>query len=95
MPASAKPSLHDLEPLLRQAVETLDQLARMVAEPAGLPSDAVGIAEAVSTARSELYRELIRQGWLPPDAVPQGLELDDRLRSQGLGSGYDHSADPD
>jgi phage portal protein BeeE len=86
--SSDKASLDRLEPLMRRAVDALDQLAKAVANPAGLPSEAVALAEAVSKARSNLYTELIRQGWIPPHEVPEGIDLDERLSHQRLGSGY-------
>jgi phage portal protein BeeE len=78
--------------MLRQAVETLDALAKEIAGIPGesLPSEAVRLAEAVSAARRALYVELIRQGWLPPHQVPAGVELDARLLAEGLGAGFDN-----
>jgi hypothetical protein len=77
---------------MRRAIEALNELAKLVANPSGRPSEAVGLAEAVSTARSTLYAELIRQGWIPPHAVPEGIDLDARLRDIGLGSTYNDKA---
>jgi phage portal protein BeeE len=86
--SSDKPSLDQLEPLMRRAVEALDELAKVVANRTGLPSEAVRLAEAVSDARSNLYTELIRQGWIPPHEVPDGIDLDERLSHEGLGDSY-------
>jgi hypothetical protein len=83
-------SIGDLEPYMRRAVEALDELAKAVAAAGEHPpSDVVGFAEAVSTARAKLYTELIRQGWLPPHAVPPNIALDTRLLQHGLGSVFD------
>jgi len=80
-----------LLPLMRHAVRALDELAAAVdARGTDLPSQVVGLAEAVSTARRQLYAELIRQGWTPPGTVRSGIALDGRLLREPLGSGYDY-----
>jgi hypothetical protein len=85
-------SIDALEPLLRAAVEALDSVAKEVVAP-GLASEAVRLAQAVSTARSALYTELVRQGWVPPELVPAGIEMDLMLLTQHLGAGYDATYD--
>ena len=90
VPGAERSSIDGLEPHMRRAVDALDELAKAVAAAGDqLPSDVVGFAEAVSTARGKLYTELIRQGWLPPHDVPANLTLDGRLLMHGLGSVYD------
>lgn len=79
--------------MLRRAVDALDAVVQGIAGR-GLPSDAVRLAEAVSTARSALYAELIRQGWVAPQDVPAGLELDAHLLGEGIGGGYDKPEPP-
>jgi hypothetical protein len=53
------------------------------------PRLAVAAAEAVSARRSALYQCLIDLGWTPPVGVVDGMALDARLLSEGLGAGYD------
>jgi hypothetical protein len=87
-PSKPHASIEALEPTMKRAVEALEELAKAVAD-SGLPSEAVRLAEAVSSARSHLYQELITQGWLPPHEVPAGISLDAALLVQGIGSQYD------
>src|SRR4051812_12749100 len=44
------------------------------------PSEAVQLAEVVSSARDDLYVELIRQGRMPPPTVPRAMKIDEALR---------------
>jgi hypothetical protein len=88
VPTTTSVSIQALEPMMRRAVESLEELAKAVAH-AGLPSEAVRLAEAVSVARSRLYEELIGQGWFPPEKVPEGITLDMALLTEGIGSQFD------
>lgn len=86
--------MDNLEPMMRRAVEALDQLADGVIKEGMAPSHVVALADAVSAARVVLYTELLRQGWIPPTAVPKDLALDEALAMEGLSSAYDEPVPP-
>jgi hypothetical protein len=90
----ARTSIDDLEPIMRQVVVALDALADAVRGDQHLPSELVQLSEVVSAARAVLYAELTRQGWVAPTSVPDDVHLDQRLRVEGLGSGYDAKSEP-
>ncbi len=88
----AEVGLDDVAELMRRAVETLDELGKAVADHVALPSEMVRLAESVSTARRELYAGLISAGWVAPDGTLGGMDLDERLTREGLGTHYDGRA---
>lgn len=87
--------LDDVAELMRRAVETLDELAKAVADHHALPSEMVRLAESVSTARRELYQGLIHAGWVAPTGTEDGMSLDERLTHEGIGTSFDGASAAD
>lgn len=43
-------------------------------------------SDLVSTARTALYRLLVSDGWVPPQQVQQGMDVDRALLDEGTGA---------